>query len=188
MQTPETILKKRLNNAERIGVLAVGSELRADDAAGLLVAKQIRKSLGKSRRIKIFLGHTAPENLTGRIKEFKPSHLIIIDALEMSRSAGSIAVIELAKTDGLSVSTHKLPIRLIADYLFAAIACKTIIVGIQPQSLAFGGPVCGPVIKAVKKLSLLLVKVISAAINCPRNHHFLKITKTARTIKQKPTK
>lgn len=149
---------------KKLLLLGVGSELRADDAVGLLVAKQLRKSLGKSQRVKIFLGHTAPENLTGQIKKFGPSHLIIIDALDIAKRPGTIDVINLTETDNLSFSTHKLPIKLTADYLFAAIACKTIIVGIQPYSLTFSEPVSEPVIKAAEKLSLLLVEAIGAAL------------------------
>ena len=164
MQTLATILREKLKGAEKIGILGVGSELRADDAVGLLVSKQIRKSMGKSRRVKIFLGYTAPENLTSQIKKFKPSHLIIVDALDMAKKPGAIAVIEPTKTDSLSFSTHKFPIKLIIDYLFAAIACKTIIVGVQPFSLIFSESVSEPVGKAVEKLSLLLIKAIGEAI------------------------
>lgn len=164
MQTLATILRKKLKGAERIGILGIGSELRADDVAGLLVSKQIRKSFPKSRRVKIFLGHTAPENLTSQIKKFKPSHLIIIDALDMIQKPGAIAVIEPAKTDNLSFSTHKFPVMLIVDYLSAAIACKTIIVGIQPYSLIFSEPVSEPVRKAAETLSLLLIEAIGKAL------------------------
>lgn len=169
MQTLATILQKRLNEAQKIAILGVGSELRADDAVGLLVAKQLRKSLGKSQQVKIFLGHTAPENLTGQIKKFCPSHLIIIDALDIAKKPGAIDVIDPTETDNLSFSTHKLPIKLTADYLFAAIACKTIIVGIQPYSLTFSDPVSEPVIKAVEKLSLLLIKALGAALDRRKN-------------------
>ena len=88
MQTLATILRKRLDDAKKIAVLGIGSELRADDAAGLLVAKQIRMSFPQSQRVKIFLGHTAPENLISQIKKFKPLHLIIIDALDMAKRPG----------------------------------------------------------------------------------------------------
>ena len=164
MQTLATILRKNLKGAERIAILGVGSELRADDAVGLLVSKQIRKSFPKSRRVKIFLGHTAPENLTSQIRKFKLSHLIIIDALDMAKKPGAIAVIEPDKTDNMSFSTHKFPIILTINYLFAATACKTIIVGIQPYSLIFSEPVCEPVKKAAEKLSLLLIKAIGEAL------------------------
>jgi hydrogenase 3 maturation protease len=164
VQTLATILRKRLDDAKKIAVLAIGSELWADDAVGLLIAKQIRKSLGKSRRVEIFLGHTAPENLTSQIKKFNPSHLIIIDALDMAKRPGVIAVIEINKTDSLSFSTHKLPVKLIADYLFKVIACKTIIIGIQPYSLIFSGQVSESVRNAAERLSLLLIEAIGEAL------------------------
>ena len=75
MQTPETILTKRIHKAKKIGILGIGSELRADDVAGILVAQQIEKSVAEKKlntELKIFIGATAPENLTGEIKKFAP--------------------------------------------------------------------------------------------------------------------
>lgn len=164
MQTLTTILRKKLNGAEKIGILGVGSELRADDAAGLLVASKLQKNLKKNRKVKIFLGHTAPENLTGEIKNFKPSHLIIIDSVDINKRPGTIIAVEPDNTNNFSFSTHKLPIKLVADYLALVIACKTIIIGIQPHSLAFSQKVSNQVIQAVEKISQLLSKIISSDI------------------------
>ncbi|MCX5686330.1 MAG: hydrogenase maturation protease, partial [Candidatus Omnitrophica bacterium] len=92
MQDLKKTLAGRLAGAKKIAVLAIGSELRRDDSAGILVAEELEKNLknSKARRVplKIFIGGTAPENLTGVIKKFKPSDILIVDALEMNRKPG----------------------------------------------------------------------------------------------------
>ena len=36
-------IKKKLENAKKVAVIGIGSELRSDDAAGLLVAEKLQK-------------------------------------------------------------------------------------------------------------------------------------------------
>lgn len=43
------ILRKRLENAERVAIPGVGSELRADDVAGILVARRIKEPTAKKK-------------------------------------------------------------------------------------------------------------------------------------------
>lgn len=138
----KTILENRLKNARKIAVLGVGSELRSDDAAGMVIAKRLQayikdKKKGRRKPLKVFLGHTAPENLTGAIKRFKPTHLIIIDAVDLHQKSGAIGVVDLRTETGVSFSTHRIPFQIIKDYFYKSIACETIIIGIQPQSFDF---------------------------------------------------
>ena len=43
MPNLEKFLKNRLKEASRVAILAIGSEFRSDDAAGLLVAENLKK-------------------------------------------------------------------------------------------------------------------------------------------------
>ncbi len=141
MQTLTTILRKRLKNAERVAVLGIGSELRADDVAGVLVAKQIKKLAAKEKNLtkfKVFIGATAPENLTGEIKKFKPSHLIIVDAADLGTKAGEIKVMNADEIGGISFCTHSLPIKVMTDYLLKSFNFEITIIGIQPKNLSTG--------------------------------------------------
>ncbi|MDD2752350.1 MAG: hydrogenase maturation protease, partial [Candidatus Omnitrophica bacterium] len=101
----EKHLKTRLSKAKRIAVLGVGSELKGDDAAGMLVARQIKEN----KNLKVFLGSTAPENITGEIKKFAPHHLLIIDTAMMQEKSGTIKIFPGKAIGGVSFSTHRLP-------------------------------------------------------------------------------
>jgi hydrogenase 3 maturation protease len=151
--TLKTILKKRLNKARRIAILGVGSELRGDDAAGVLIADALSKecfNIETQVALRIFNGATAPENLTGEIKKFKPTHLVIIDSANMDKLAGAVQVINMGRVGGFSFCTHNLPIKILTDYLIKSIGCKVTLIGIQPKKLLFAAPPSREVRKSVK--------------------------------------
>jgi hydrogenase 3 maturation protease len=162
MQTSQTLrtnLQQRLENGSRIGVLGVGSELRADDVAGILVAQRIKKLTGDKKtgpEIETFIGATAPENLTGEIKRFHPSHLVIVDAADLDAEPGTISVMDPDSIGGTTFCTHSLPLKVMIDYLLESFDCRVTIIGIQPKSLAVGAPVSKEVLEAVESLSAML--------------------------------
>lgn len=183
-------LRSLLKNAVRIAIIGIGSELRGDDAVGLLVVDYLRRNFRKVGRgvsaepsdvpiIKLFNGGTAPENLTGEIRRFKPGHLIMIDAVDMGKKPGTIALVDLKKTENTVFLTHKLPVKLMLDYMAFTITTEingkattakpegrrrvaaemtftTIFIGIQPKTLDFGAPVSKPVMRAGRELANLL--------------------------------
>lgn len=155
MQNLKKQLKNRLSNAKKVAVLGIGSELISDDAAGMLVARQLKDLFRpkKNRNFRAFLGHSAPENLTGEIKKFCPTHLLIIDAADFGAKAGSIHFIDCEDIEGASFSTHRLPTKILADYLKKELNCKIDIVGIQPKALIFCAPVSEEIKEAASKLS-----------------------------------
>jgi len=165
-----------LKDAVRVAIVGIGSDLRGDDAAGMLVLEHLREclktssnpSMNKSWRskkpmIKLFNGGTAPENLTGEIRCFKPGHLIMIDAVDLAKKAGTIELVDLQKTANTVFLTHKLPVKLMIDFLAAEIEFITIFIGIQPKNLDFGAPVSSEVARAVRDLGDLLALIFNAS-------------------------
>jgi hydrogenase 3 maturation protease len=157
-----TALQKPLSvAAPRIAVLAIGSTLRGDDAAGMLAGRKLSERLSKTSTpsqdhpaLAVFLGETAPENLTGRIKEFLPTCLIILDAVDTGAEPGSICLIDPAQVDpGAGMSTHSTSIKLLTDYLRQFISCEVLIIGIQPQTLEFDSPPSKPVMEAAESVA-----------------------------------
>ncbi len=141
MRSLEAILGERLRSAERVAVLAIGSTLRGDDAAGMLAGDALVKLAGPAaeERLSVFLGGTAPENLTGAIKAFGPTHLVIVDAADMGCEPGHAALIEEGAAGlNTSASTHGLPVTMLAEYLRSFTGCEVVIVGIQPGGREFG--------------------------------------------------
>jgi hydrogenase 3 maturation protease len=158
MPNLKTILKKKLKDAKKIAVLGIGSELRADDAAGLLVAEELKKI--KNSKLKVFLGSTAPENLTGEIIKYKPTHIIIIDSVDSDQKPGFILLVNPEEVGGISFSSHLLPVKMIVDYLLGSLKCEIIIIGIQPKILTFGGTISKEVKKSAKQISNVIRQIL----------------------------
>ena len=160
---PAKILKKKLHNAQRVAILGVGSELRGDDVAGLLAAQQIEKTITKqttSPEVRVFIGETAPENLTGEIKKFQPTHLIIIDAAEFHKEPGHIEIMEPETIGGTSFCTHSLPLKIVIGYLLESFKFQAIIIGIQPKTLTFGAQPTKEVVAAAKNIAKAITKLL----------------------------
>jgi len=158
MANLKTILKQKLNDAKKIVVLGIGSELRADDAAGLLVAEELKKI--KNLKLKVILGSTAPENFTGEIIKFKPTHILIIDSVDIDQKPGFILLINPDEVGGISFSTHMLPVKMMVDYLLASLECEIIIIGIQPKTLLFGETVSKEVKKSTRQISDMIHQIL----------------------------
>jgi len=154
-------IAEKLSGAKKVAILGVGSELRSDDAAGVLAAQAIEKTEKCDSRIKVFIGGTAPENLTGQIKNYGPTHLVIIDTADIGGNPGDVKILTSDEIGGISFSTHRLPTSIMVDYLQSEIRCAVYIIGIQPKSITFGGKVSKEVTRAVELLSEAIVKALS---------------------------
>jgi hydrogenase 3 maturation protease len=162
----QAALKQKLNNAQRVAILGVGSELRGDDVAGLLTAQQIEKAITKqttSFDVRVFIGETAPENLTGEIKKFQPTHLIIIDAAELNKEPGYIEVMAPETIGGTSFCTHSLPLKIIIGYMLESFKFQAIIIGIQPKMLTFGAQPTKEVVAASEHLANTITSLLKSA-------------------------
>jgi len=164
MQKLEKRLRKILEGCSRIAVLGIGSELCADDAAGILLVRQLRSRISAypfdSLEFEGFEGGNAPENTTGFISAFKPSHILLIDAAEIGTSAGEFREISAEEIPDICFSTHTLPLKIIVDYLGKATGAIISVIGIQPGNLDFGNPTTPEIDNGVKRLSGLLHRVM----------------------------
>lgn len=144
-----------LRSAHRIAVVGIGSDLRGDDIAGILVIRELRAAAGRSRSpgLRLFDGGTAPENLTGEILRYKPSHILLIDAADLGLKPGTIKLIEPGNIGGISFSTHVLPLKILADYLARSHDCQVTVLGIQPGRTDFGRTPSREIQQAARRLA-----------------------------------
>jgi hydrogenase 3 maturation protease len=153
MAQASEMLAALTGGARRVAVLGAGSELLADDAAGVMITDELIRRFGEKPGRFLFLsGSTAPECFTGEIKKFSPDLLLIIDAADMGLKPGEIRSIDPAEVAGVSFSTHMLPLKVMLEYLQKETGCRTAIIGIQPGSLEFGGEMTKEVKAIVEEL------------------------------------
>jgi hydrogenase 3 maturation protease len=124
---------------KRVVWLGIGSPLRADDAVGLFIVEKLSRLLKATagREDRFYLGESAPENYSGEIRQFNPTHVIMFDAAQLGLEPGAVRIIEHEEIGGISFSTHVLPLKILANYLVCACDCEVVIVGIQPKNLEF---------------------------------------------------
>ena len=146
---------------KRIALVGLGNELNGDDAAGVLVVREIKERLSttgggadsSASACLLIEGGTAPENYTGPLRRFQPDWVIMIDAAHLEEAPGSLAWIAWEEIGGMSASTHTLPPSMLARYLMQELGCRVALIGIQPEHLEFDEPVSAPVAEAVKNLA-----------------------------------
>lgn len=153
MEILRTALRKTIADARRVAVVGIGSRLRGDDACGLLAADSLKSCKITGRRLKIFTGATAPENITGEIKRFKPDRVILIDAADFKKKPGTVRLIKPEEAQGICFCTHQIPLQILADYLSRSIGCCVRIIGIQAKTLTFGAQLTPAVEKAAQELA-----------------------------------
>lgn len=148
----------------RIAVLGIGNTLRSDDAAGMLVAcalSQRECAVDKDHLLIGEAGH-APENKTAELRKFAPNLVLLIDAADMSKAPGAVEWIPEESIDGMSASTHSLPLSMLARYLTLDLGCKVNLLGIQPASNEVGETVSVEVLQAVEEVVTGLDEAIRA--------------------------
>ena len=155
-------LSERLRGFSRLAVLGVGSVLRADDAAGMQIVQALSEIIPPASNpdVRFFAGETAPENFSGKIKQFMPSHLLIVDAADVGLTPGSVAEISPDDVGGPSFCSHMLPLKIMIDYLIAETGADVILLGLQYKSLAFDGPMTPEMNQAVDDVCHTLVQII----------------------------
>jgi hydrogenase 3 maturation protease len=167
-------LSRRLEGARFIAVLGVGSELRGDDAAGVsaaeklagLVASGAHPKGGAGPRsaappLRIIVGGTAPENVTGEIKAASPSHLIVIDCADMGLPPGSIRIVERSWIAGASFGTHRASLGILLDYISREAGCDAFVLAIQPAGLGFEAGLDPEVSKAVDEVARAIMAAVA---------------------------
>jgi hydrogenase 3 maturation protease len=114
-------------------VLGVGSELRGDDVAGVLVARRLAAWCARTgaARLAAFDGGAAPENLTGELARFAPDAVVLVDAAHLDRPPGTVELVPAERIGGLTFSTHMLPATIVLDYVRSTTGARTFVLGIQ---------------------------------------------------------
>lgn len=132
--------------------MGVGNDLRGDDSAGLAVVREI---IARGRTSDLFLpleGGPAPENITATLRKFQPEQVIFLDAAHMDEPPGAIRWIELNTIDGMSASSHSLPLSILAEFIELEFACTVRVLGIQPGQNEVGETLSESVRRAVDEI------------------------------------
>jgi len=155
-------LKKFLKDYKKVVILGIGNEIKGDDASGPLIARKISALLNKNKNVVVFDGGTVPENYTGSIRKENPTHIILVDAVEMKKEPGYIRVVEKDEIANYNISTHAMPVSFLIKYMETTIDAKIILVGIQPKSMGFNEKVSKEVEDSIDKVVKSIIQIMNS--------------------------
>jgi len=109
-------------------------------------------------------GGPAPENHTGKLRTFRPELVLFIDAAHLDEVPGTIQLIPLESIDGMSASSHSLPLSMLARYIISEFDCEVEVLGIQPDQNEFDSELSSPVHAAVDEIVGILATFLQASL------------------------
>ena len=147
------------SRAVPVHLMAMGNELRTDDAAGLEVVSKLLSSLGPSPApgLTIHASSSSPERLLSKLTS-EPARIVIFDAVEASKEPGDVVFCRLSDTKYGFFATHNVPLRLVPGV--DARARDIFLIGIQPGSLEVGEGLTD----AVRKSVTMVVEAVASGL------------------------
>ena len=142
-------MKKFLKGYEKIVILGIGNEIKGDDGLGSIIAQKSLLLFDKNKNITVFDGGTVPENYTGLIRKENPTHIILVDAVDMKKKPGYIRVVRKEEIAKYNISTHAMPVSFLIKYMETTVNAQIILIGIQPKSMGFADPISKEVEKSI---------------------------------------
>jgi len=133
----ERELREWFRGAGRVVVVGVGNPIRMDDFVGVKIVRDLRGKVDSSR-VMLIEAETIPENHIQGIIDYKPTHILIIDAAMLELKAGeSRLVLPNQLLTFSAFTTHMLPLRLFCEYLKKALRAEVALLLIEPKQTDF---------------------------------------------------
>jgi hydrogenase 3 maturation protease len=115
-------------------------------------------------RLRVVDGGEAPENFTGAVRAFAPSHVLLLDAVDHGQEPGTAFLADESAIAVGDMTSHHLPLKLLMRFLADSIPCRVLLVGVQPASLRPGRRLSEPVRRTVKPLAGFLAQTVRLAL------------------------
>jgi len=142
----------------KVVVLGIGNPCRGDDAAGSLVARQIRDVPG----VAAIDAQDVPENHWQQVVNQRPGTIILIDSIKLDSPAGSVAVLDKEQIAAHWPGTHRIPIGALMGFFERETHARIFLIAIQPRQTDFMQPVSAAVQASVAGVADLLNQVLAA--------------------------
>lgn len=138
-------------------VMGIGNPCRGDDAAGSLVALQIRDIPG----VVAIDAQDAPENHWRQVVNQRPDTIVLVDSLSLDSAPGSVAVLDKEEIAAHWPGTHRMPFSVLMAYFERETHARVFMVGIQPRQTEFMQSVSAEVQASVSALADVLNRVLA---------------------------
>lgn len=115
-------------------LITLGNSLRSDDGIGPLLAKQ----LGSIPGILIENAGDRPERAIDFVALHRPQKVVFIDAADFAGKPGDLRWIEPSELTERSLSSHRLPLAAMIDWIESEYPTECLCLGVQVGSMQLG--------------------------------------------------
>jgi len=150
-----------LAGAERVVVAGIGNLIRRDDFVGVKIVQDLQDKVPE--RVHLFECETVPESFMQEIVDFKPSHVLLIDAAILGLKPSEARLVFPEQVTNFSaVATHVLPLRIFCEYVTQMTGAKIALLLIEPEDIEFGEGLTLKVQGAAEKITRMLLTLFKA--------------------------
>jgi hydrogenase 3 maturation protease len=152
-------LEKWLIDKEKIVIAGIGNPIRQDDYVGLKIVEDLQGKVPVS--VCLLECETVPESYLLDIEQFKPTHVLLIDAAFLGLKPGSASLFDAQKiVDFPAITTHVLPLRVFCEYISQSTGAKIGLLLVEPKSIEFGEGLSVEVEQAAEQLATQLLSLL----------------------------
>ena len=152
-------LKSWFVDAKKVVIAGIGNPIRSDDYVGLKIVQDLQGKV--SENVCLLECETVPESYLLEIEEFKPTHVLLIDAAFLGLKPGEVGLVDSEKiSDFPALTTHVLPLRIFCDYVKQATGAKIALLLIEPKSMEFGEGLTAVVQEVAEKVTKILLELL----------------------------
>jgi len=132
-------------------VVGVGNSARSDDGVGPAVVEELKGSGVEALDV-----GDAPERYLGPIAESGAAAVVFVDAVDFGGGAGEAVLLEPGELPQRSCVTHRSGLALVMRYLREQARQQSLVIGVQPASLAPGAALSPEARRAVAGIAAAL--------------------------------
>ena len=159
MSDVENELKNWFAGAKKVVVAGIGNPIRSDDYVGLKIVQDLQGKVPEN--VCLLECETVPESYILDIEQFKPTHVLLIDAAFLGLKPGEASLLDTEKiADFPAITTHMLPLRIFCEYVKQATGAKIALLLVEPKCMEFGEGLSVETQAAAERLTKLLLELL----------------------------
>jgi len=153
-------LERWFSKAKRVVVAGVGNPIRMDDNVGVRVVRGLQGRV--SENVYLIECETVPENFMPQIIDFRPTHVLLIDAALLGSRPGDFKLVDPEQLSmSPTFSSHLLPLRIFCEHVREMTNAKISLLLVEPKNSDFGEGLTPDVEASVKRIVRALVGLLS---------------------------
>ena len=154
-------LEKWFADADRVVVAGIGNPIRRDDFVGVKIVQDLEGKVSKN--VHLIECETVPESFMQEIIDFKPSHVLLVDAAFLGLKPGETRIVFPEQVANFpAITTHVLPLRIFCEYISKMTEAKIALLLVEPEDTEFGEGLTPEVQATAEKITKILLELFSA--------------------------